>query len=393
MYGLTELIGADNFYDYVEDVVEVRRVSGPISGSVGRLGVCRAAARLIADVVAADAGGASGAGIEARARLPAGGACRLEAGPDRPDPIALLEGQAAIAHPGARAGPLRPDGGLAVHVLSRRGPADGGRPRRRRRRPAFQVQLCGDAHLSNFGLFASPERDLVFDINDFDETHPGPWEWDVKRLAGSLVRRRPGARLRRPRGAPRVHAAVRSYRERMAEYAAMRAIDVYYAKVDAAAIDGYVDKRARPYLAIDRQVGRPSRRSPRAAEADRGRRDGPAPDRRPSADHHPPARHDAAARGCGPRDAYRDTLQEDRRVLLDRYQLIDARAQGGRGRQRRSRCLRRPPRGGRRATIRSSSRRRRPRRRSSSVSSVRAPMGRTASESSPASAGSRRPAT
>jgi uncharacterized protein (DUF2252 family) len=84
------------------------------------------------------------------------------------------------------------------------------------------VQLCGDAHLSNFGGYAAPDRDLVFDVNDFDETLPGPWEWDVKRLAASL------AIAGRERGfdaAQRrtvVVAATREYRQRMRELAAMR---------------------------------------------------------------------------------------------------------------------------------------------------------------------------
>src|SRR5689334_16725780 len=102
-------------------------------------------------------------------------------------------------------------------------------------RSGLQVQLCGDAHLSNFGGFASPERDLVFDINDFDETLPGPWEWDVKRLAASIeiaAREsgfKPGQRRRT------VTATVRSYREAMRSFAAMRNLDVWYAHVDAAA--------------------------------------------------------------------------------------------------------------------------------------------------------------
>jgi len=94
------------------------------------------------------------------------------------------------------------------------------------------VQLCGDAHLSNFGLFASPERDLVFDITDFDETLHGPFEWDVKRLAASLI---VAGRLRGfdPHATRHaVHHAVGAYRERMATYGDMRAVDVYYARVD-----------------------------------------------------------------------------------------------------------------------------------------------------------------
>ena len=92
------------------------------------------------------------------------------------------------------------------------------------------TQLCGDAHLSNFGLFASPERSLVFDINDFDETLPGPWEWDVKRLVASL------AVLGRVNGFTRagrervIHACARAYRERMRMLAQLGELDVWYSR-------------------------------------------------------------------------------------------------------------------------------------------------------------------
>ena len=87
---------------------------------------------------------------------------------------------------GAGADPPWPDARVAVHVLPRRGARDGRRPRDDAD-AGLRTQLCGDAHLSNFGAYASPERRLVFDINDFDETLPGPFEWDVKRLAASFV--------------------------------------------------------------------------------------------------------------------------------------------------------------------------------------------------------------
>jgi uncharacterized protein (DUF2252 family) len=98
------------------------------------------------------------------------------------------------------------------------------------------VQACGDAHISNFGLFASPERRLVFDANDFDETLPAPWEWDIKRLAASVIiaGRANGFSAARNRGA--TMAAVRSYREWMARYAAMRLIDVWYSHITEADI-------------------------------------------------------------------------------------------------------------------------------------------------------------
>ncbi|MGH8867715.1 MAG: DUF2252 domain-containing protein [Actinomycetes bacterium] len=111
-------------------------------------------------------------------------------------------------------------------------------------RTGFTVQLCGDAHLSNFGLYASPERRLVFDVNDFDETLPGPWEWDVKRLAASL------AVAGRDNGFSRgdcrdvVASAMGRYREVMRELAQMRNLDVWYARVDAADIEARVSGMA-----------------------------------------------------------------------------------------------------------------------------------------------------
>ena len=93
----------------------------------------------------------------------------------------------------------------------------------------LRVQLCGDAHLSNFGVFGSPERNLVFDINDFDETAPGPWEWDVKRLAASFaVGGRENGFTEKERRAVVLDTA-RAYREAMAAFAQMRNLDVWYA--------------------------------------------------------------------------------------------------------------------------------------------------------------------
>jgi uncharacterized protein (DUF2252 family) len=96
-----------------------------------------------------------------------------------------------------------------------------------------EAHVCGDAHLSNFGLFASPERTLLFDVNDFDETLRAPWEWDVKRLAASatVVARQNGFDEADVEEVTR--AGVRSYRERMADFSRMTSLDVYYARVEA----------------------------------------------------------------------------------------------------------------------------------------------------------------
>src|SRR5215217_827860 len=107
----------------------------------------------------------------------------------------------------------------------------------------MQVQLCGDAHLSNFGGFASPDRRLVFDINDFDETARGPWEWDVKRLAASIAIA--GRELGLDTAARRatVEAATRAYREAMRRFATMRNLELWYARLDVARILSHAGDR------------------------------------------------------------------------------------------------------------------------------------------------------
>jgi uncharacterized protein (DUF2252 family) len=97
----------------------------------------------------------------------------------------------------------------------------------------LQVQLCGDAHLSNFGVFATPERKLVFDINDFDETHPGPWEWDLKRLAASAVVAGRENGFARKANRKLAMAASRNYRRAMLRLAEMRTLEVWYYEVEA----------------------------------------------------------------------------------------------------------------------------------------------------------------
>src|SRR5271157_922105 len=98
------------------------------------------------------------------------------------------------------------------------------------------VQACGDCHLANFGGFASPERVLVFDINDFDETFPGPWEWDIKRLGASLVLAARDRGFSKTSADDAVRAAAAAYREQMAKFAAMRVLDTWYAQLSVDAI-------------------------------------------------------------------------------------------------------------------------------------------------------------
>src|SRR3954451_24347856 len=154
---------------------------------------------------------------------------------DRPDPVALLEEQAATRV--TELVPIRYGRMLVSPFTFYRGAAKimahdlAATPR-----AGLSTQLCGDAHLSNFGGFASPERSLVFDLNDFDETLPGPFEWDVKRLATSfeICGRDRGFDDAQRRSA--VIAVVRAYREAMRSFATMGDLDVWYARLDIAAI-------------------------------------------------------------------------------------------------------------------------------------------------------------
>ena len=111
----------------------------------------------------------------------------------------------------------------------------------------IRVQACGDAHLMNFGGFATPERNVIFDINDLDETLPAPWEWDLKRLAASVVIAARHLRLPDSDAARVATDVAREYRERMADYASMRALDVWYDKID---LQRYVDRSADPDLVL-----------------------------------------------------------------------------------------------------------------------------------------------
>ena len=113
-------------------------------------------------------------------------------------------------------------------------------------RTGFQVQCCGDAHLSNFGLYASPERRLVFDINDFDETLPGPFEYDVKRMAASFTVAARNNGFSRSDTRASTLASAAAYREAMSDFADMGTMDVWYAHLDesqfaAAAVEDAVE--------------------------------------------------------------------------------------------------------------------------------------------------------
>ena len=107
----------------------------------------------------------------------------------------------------------------------------------------LRVQACGDCHLLNFGGFATPERRVIFDINDLDETLPAPWEWDVKRLAASFVLACRNNGFSEDSARDAVLACVRSYRERMVEFSQMRVLDVWYASIDVEDVAGRVSRQ------------------------------------------------------------------------------------------------------------------------------------------------------
>jgi hypothetical protein len=149
---------------------------------------------------------------------------------DRPDPVGLLETQDSDRIPDLV--PIRYSRMMASPFAFLRGSAIvmahdlASTPK-----TGIQAQLCGDAHLSNFGAYASPERALLFDLNDFDETLPGPWEWDVKRLAASFVVAGRENGFDATDCGEAAQASVASYRQRMAEFSEMGELEVWYSRV------------------------------------------------------------------------------------------------------------------------------------------------------------------
>ncbi|MFE5581219.1 DUF2252 domain-containing protein [Kitasatospora sp. NPDC056531] len=241
---------------------------------------------------------------------------------DRPDPLGVLEAQGADRV--TRLLPIRYGrmadspftylrGAAAVMAADLAAVPDTG----------LTVQLCGDAHLLNFGVYASPERALLFDVNDFDETYPGPFEWDVKRLAASIAvaARDNGHGDERARRA--ALTAVQSYATAMRGLAGRGELDVWYSRIDAAEL-----------LPL---VGRSKRRSQAEAELAHARRSTSLQafgklteerDGRRRIISSPPLIEElkrAELRGIVKVFSdYRAALAEDRRVLLDRYRFVDA---------------------------------------------------------------------
>ncbi|MFD8751885.1 DUF2252 domain-containing protein [Kitasatospora sp. NPDC059577] len=191
-------------------------------------------------------------GKAARRRAPRSSHAWYEPSKDRPDPLGILAAQSArrvpelvpIRYSRMSESPFRfYRGAAAIMASDLAGSPDSG----------IRAQLCGDAHMLNFRLLASPERQLLFDINDFDETLPGPWEWDVKRLSASLVIAARANGFDDDERSDIVRATVRSYREAMARFADMSNLDVWYTKMDAGRLrelaEDRIHKRGRENLA------------------------------------------------------------------------------------------------------------------------------------------------
>lgn len=192
----------------------------------------------------------------------------------------------------------------------------------------LRVQACGDAHLSNFGGFATPERNLVFDVNDLDETLPAPWEWDVKRLAASVVLAGRHIRLKPQDSERAARSAVRSYRLHMGEYAFMRVLEIWYDKIDLQRVLGLLQDDKDVLARLERRVEQARGRSaaefdfPKLAEHVGAR---PRIRDNPPLIYHADWQQEAEA-GEIIREAwhlYHESLPEHVRVLFDRFQLCD----------------------------------------------------------------------
>jgi uncharacterized protein (DUF2252 family) len=284
-------------------------------------------------------------GKEARDRAPLSSHGGWTPASDRPDPVGLLQEQNRTREPDLV--PVRHGRMLVSPFTFYRGAAKimaadlAGTPT-----AGLQVQLCGDAHLSNFGVFASPERRLLFDLNDFDETLPGPFEYDVKRMAASftIAGRNNGFTKADTRAA--TLEAVRAYREAMAGFAQMGTMDIWYAHLDEDELQSAMRSAAK--ASKSKKGGQAAKRAEKSAQKqiEKARtRDslqalsklGEVVDGKYRIVSQPPIvvpmreleatyglSADEVERGLHEQfRAYRATLRDDQRQLLERFELVD----------------------------------------------------------------------
>ena len=272
-------------------------------------------------------------GKKARARVPRDSHAMFDPPSDRQDPIGLLEEQARTRVPELvpvrwgrmMVSPFTYYRGAALPMAADLAttPVSG-----------LAVQACGDAHLSNFGLFGSAERRLMFDVNDFDETLPGPWEWDVKRLAASLeVAARDNGLTAKQRREVVVASAAR-YRQAMREFAAMTNLDVWYAHADVSELRAQFDSQlqARQRKFMDKGLAKARTRDSMQELAKLTRM----VDGRPRIISDPPLlvpidelapaqidRADIETQMKGLIAKYQRTLETDRRYLIHQFEFCD----------------------------------------------------------------------
>jgi uncharacterized protein (DUF2252 family) len=302
-------------------------------------------------------------GLEARDRAAPSSHTKWRPAGDRPDPVALLEEQDTTREPDLV--PVRHGRMMVSPFTFYRGAAKIMAADLKDTPVAgLETQLCGDAHLSNFGVFASPERRLLFDLNDFDETLPGPFEWDVKRMAASfeIAARNNGFAEADTRAA--VLASVTAYREAMASFAQMGMMDIWYAHLDEDELMGAIrttvaqtrkeakgakaakkkKKTEKRDVKEDKLAKLAQKRAEKTAAKAHTRDSlqalsklGEVVDGKYRIVSQPPVvvplRDLAAAHGISPGQlaraiqeqfrAYRATLQDDRRHLLERFEVVD----------------------------------------------------------------------
>lgn len=286
-------------------------------------------------------------GRAARARTRREDLARWLPTPDRADPVALLAGQETSRV--AELVPVRHARmALSAFAFYRGAALVMATDLATSPRSGLTVQLCGDAHLSNFGLFAAPDRSVIFDVNDFDETNPGPFEWDVKRLAASFVLAARDNSLPDSVGRAAAEAASSSYRRAMADFAGKTELEIWYDRLDSTALvealqEGPIEEhdqrhasknrkrkarkkeRREAQAAVDKTMAKALARDAWSAiekttEVVDGRRrfrNQPPLLTRLGMDDGATAVLDRLFR------AYHATLQDDRRELLRRYEIVD----------------------------------------------------------------------
>ncbi len=263
-----------------------------------------------------------GLGAAERDRVPRKAHGAFEPSAGRPDPVAILQAQAAsrvpdlvpVRHGRMGVSPFTFYRGAAAILASDLAPA----PRTR-----LRVQLCGDAHLSNFGIYSSPERQMVFDVNDFDETLPGPFEWDVKRMAASFIVAGRSLGWSRAMAHRALVYAVASYRGRLRELAVGSTLPAWYSHITVDDINSILAPERRKALAASLETAATRRNSLGALQKLTKVVDG----RRRIVDSPPLVvrmMDDLSEEIISSTLAdYRRTLPADRRQLVDRYRVVD----------------------------------------------------------------------